>query len=447
MTKNPIKSVNHVSTCKLGINPLDKLPIVMKLPRPLPLYPTYNELKDIELKDYPELDAFLNNAEAPKWRIKHWQWGLAFLEYIGRNKSEHTYSRFRNETERFLTWLFLVKDEPMDNLRKQHILEYVDFCWKPPLAWIGYAAYDRFIPANGIYKVNPKWLPFRLKLPKSQTLGGNKDIKPDRKKYKPSQETLKSLFTSVIAFYKYLINEEVCYGNPAQIARTDCRYFIKDAQVREVHRLTEAQWQYVIETVLELAEDDQVYERSLFVIVTLKTLFLRISELSERKDWSPEMRHFWQDEDSNWWLKIYGKGRKLRDVTVPDQYLKYLKRYRAIRTLPPLPSSFDTAPVVEKIRGQGGMTTRHLTRLVQEVFDKAYDKMRLQSGEDSARKLQEASTHWLRHTGASMEIERGRALKDVSEDLGHASMATTDTIYVQTENKKRAASGKTRNVK
>lgn len=29
-----------------------------------------------------------------------------------------------------------------------------------------------------------------------------------------------------------------------------------------------------------------------------------------------------------------------------------------------------------------------------------------------------------------MEIERGRALKDVSEDLGHASMATTDTIYV-----------------
>ena len=53
---------------------------------------------------------------------------------------------------------------------------------------------------------------------------------------------------------------------------------------------------------------------------------------------------------------------------------------------------------------------------------------------------------WLRHTGASMEIERGRALKDVSEDLGHASMATTDTVYVQTENKKRAESGKNKTV-
>ena len=101
---------------------------------------------------------------------------------------------------------------------------------------------------------------------------------------------------------------------------------------------------------------------------------------------------------------------------------------------------------MEKIRGQGGITTRHLTRLVQEIFDKAYEKMKAKEGEDAARKLQEASTHWLRHTGASMEIERGRALKDLSEDLGHASMATTDTVYVQSENKKRAASGKDRKV-
>ncbi len=45
-----------------------------------------------------------------------------------------------------------------------------------------------------------------------------------------------------------------------------------------------------------------------------------------------------------------------------------------------------------------------------------------------------------------MEVERGRALKDISEDLGHASMATTDTVYVQTENKKRAESGRDRTV-
>jgi hypothetical protein len=44
-----------------------------------------------------------------------------------------------------------------------------------------------------------------------------------------------------------------------------------------------------------------------------------------------------------------------------------------------------------------------------------------------------------------VEIERGRALKDLSEDLGHSNMATTATFYVQSE-KKRAASGKDRKV-
>ena len=67
------------------------------------------------------------------------------------------------------------------------------------------------------------------------------------------------------------------------------------------------------------------------------------------------------------------------------------------------------------------MGARHLFRLVQAVFDSAYNNMQQEKGEDSARKLKQASTHWLRHTGASMEVERGRALKDIAEDLGHAS--------------------------
>lgn len=416
----------------------------MKLPRPIPLYPTNNALKDINLTAYPELEHFLRDDVDQPWRLQHWLWGLEFLKYIGRNKSEHTFNRFRNETERYLTWIFIVKQEPIDGLRKQAILEYADFCWKPPVDWIGLAAYDRFVPNNDCYMVNPKWLPFRLKLPKNQLQAIDN---PDKKKYKPSQETLKSMFTGVVAFYKYLMNEEICYGNPAQIAKSDCRHFITDAQVKEIRRLTEDQWQYVLDIALELTNQDHTYERSLFVIATLKTLFLRISELSERVEWSPEMRHFWQDQDSNWWLKIYGKGRKLRDVSVPTQYLQYLKRYRRYRALPELPSSYENAPIVEKIRGQGGMSARHLTRLVQTIFDKAYDSMRQKAGEEAARKLLEASSHWLRHTGASMEIERGRALKDLSEDLGHASMATTDTVYVQSENKKRAASGKGRKVK
>ena len=412
----------------------------MRAPKPFPLYPTYAELQELKLEHYPDLKAFLDSGQS--WRRQHWQWGSDFLRYIGRNKSEHTFARFRNETERFLLWLFLYKDQPMDGLRKADILEYADFCWKPPVSWIGFATADHFSYQDGFYMANHAWLPFRLRLPKNRPI----DSEPDRKQYRPSQETLSAMFTAVIAFYKYLTNEEICYGNPAQVAKSDCRYFINDVQVTEVRRLTEQQWHYVFKSAESLANKDGIYERAFFVVASLKTLFLRISELSERKEWVPAMNHFWQDEHSNWWLKIYGKGRKLRDVSVPPAFLPYLKRYRAYRGLSPLPSSADNSPLVEKVRGQGGMTARHLIRIVQQVFDEAYHSMKNEKGEDSARKLQEASSHWLRHTGASMEIERGRALKDLSEDLGHASMATTDTVYVQSESRKRAESGKNRKV-
>jgi len=412
----------------------------MKIQDPVPLYPTSAELQTMRLADYPQTKAFIESG--PAWRLQHWQWGLDFLQYIGRNKSEHTFVRFRGEVEKFLLWLFIFHNKPADELRKADILVFADFCWRPPQDWIGLAAADRFVPVSGAYETNPHWRPFRLKMPKKQSANDS-----DKKRYRPSQQTLLGMFTAIIAFYKHLMNEELCYGNPAQLAKTDCRHLIKDAQVKEVRRLTDEQWHYVLQTAEEMADSDSIHERTLFIVATLKTLFLRISELAERADWSPEMGHFWQDYDENWWLKVYGKGRKIRDVTVPSEYFAYLIRYRKSRGLPPFPYPGDNAPLVEKVRGQGGMTARHLTRIVQQVFDLAYEKMKRASGEERARKLREASSHWLRHTGASMEVQRGRALKDLSEDLGHASMATTDTVYVQSENRFRAESGKKRTVK
>jgi site-specific recombinase XerD len=405
-----------------------------------PLYPTYAELCEMSLDEYPSIENFLSSGDESYW-LEHWTWGKAFLEYTGRNKSAHTYDRFRNEIERFLLWSFLEKKKNISELRKTDILDYADFCWQPPVAWIGINNHERFKIENGYFTANEIWRPYKIQAPKSQI---NKDI--DKKKYRPSQQTLTSTFTAIIVFYNYLMGEEYCYGNPAHIAKKDCRHFISDTQVKEVKRLTTVQWQYMLDTAIEMADENALHERNLFIIATLKTLFLRISELSERPAWSPTMGHFWQDDDENWWLKIYGKGRKLRDTTVPVDFIPFLERYRLSRGLSCLPVGGENTVLVEKIRGQGGMSARHLRRLVQETFDQAYLSLKAAQGEKKALKLKEASSHWLRHTGASMEIERGRGLKDLSEDLGHASMATTDTIYVQTENKKRAESGKKRRV-
>jgi len=408
----------------------------MAIPSPKPLFPKLAEFRTFSFEDFPTIEPLLDEP----WKKKTWQWAFEFLNYIGRNKSEHTFGRFRNEVERFLNWVFLVKGIEIDKLRKQDILEYADFCWKPPKAWISTGAYDRFELKNGQFSINKKWRPFRYRVSKAS------ESEADKSKYRPSQESLAAVFTGLIAFYKYLMEEEYLYGNPVQLAKKDCRHFIKDSQVKEVKRLSEEQWEYLIQTCIDLADSDPLFERHLFLIATLKSLFLRISELSERKEWQPVMGHFWEDLDKNWWLKIYGKGRKIRDVTVPTNYLEYLVRYRRYRGQVDLPLSGENSPIIEKLRGTGGLTSRHLSRLVQEVFDEAYKRMSHSEGDDKARKLKEATTHWLRHTGASMEIERGRQMKDLSEDLGHASIATTDTIYVQSEDKKRAESGKRRRV-
>jgi site-specific recombinase XerD len=53
-----------------------------------------------------------------------------------------------------------------------------------------------------------------------------------------------------------------------------------------------------------------------------------------------------------------------------------------------------------------------------------------------ARKLRQASTHWMRHTHATHTLNDGASLQIVRDNLGHASISTT-SIYVATEQRDR----------
>lgn len=407
----------------------------MTIPKAIPLFPSYQELKEFDWKNYPQLIEFFNGH--PDWYRQHWNWAKDYLIYLGRNKSEHTYIRFRSDVEKLLLWCFLVSKKPLIDCRKTDILDYSEFFFKPPQSWIALANVDKFMLTSGYFKINPQWKPFRYISDGANT---------DKKKYRPSQQSIRAMFAAISGFYTYLMENEISLGNPVLLAKKDCKRLVKDAQIKETKRLDQAQWAFLLHTAESMASDDAIYERNLFLIAAMKTMFLRISELAERDDWIPTMNHFWQDDDKNWWLKIFGKGKKIRDISVPDSFLPYLERYRLWRGLPAFPSRQEKQPIVEKIRGVGGMSGRQLARLVHQVLDTTYDIAKSKYGEKHAQIYKDVSPHWLRHTGASMEIERGRALKDVSEDLGHSSMATTDSVYVQSSAKKRAESGKVRNV-
>ncbi len=75
-------------------------------------------------------------------------------------------------------------------------------------------------------------------------------------------------------------------------------------------------------------------------------------------------------------------------------------------------------------------------------MNEACESLKRDSFQVEASELRAATTHWLRHTGASMEVAAGRELSHVQADLGHGSIRTTDELYVDSDNMERASSAK-----
>ncbi len=344
-----------------------------------------------------------------------------FLYVYGR-KSEATFNRFRNELERFCLWAWLINGQSVFELKREDIEAYVDFVVEPRADWCADSVQWRFKDGEGVRQANAKWRPFFAK------------------QAKLSQQTLASMFTALNVFYKFAILEEKTFANFVPVVKKNSPYLVVQSQINIPDTLSDLQWEYVFGVTRDACADNPDLERNLFTLACLKGLYLRISELSERPHWSPVMSHFWQDTDGFWFLRIMGKGNKLRDVTLSEDFIGYLKRYRQYRGLSPLPRVDEPHPLVHKIRGQGGMTVRQLRRLVQQSFDLAKASLLADGFKDEAESLEAATAHWLRHTGATHDAQV-RPLKHLSEDLGHAKIATTDQIYIQTNIKERAKSG------
>ena len=370
----------------------------------------------------------------------------SFLKSYSR-KSEATFRVYRNEVERLLLWAWTIAGKSVIQLKRTDLEGYFDFVHNPPAAWVGSSVQDRFKIIGGESRQNKNWRPFAGKLAKEdrkQAMVEGTDIKVSQDGHTLSHEAMKICYSAVSAYYDYLTDEGYAFGNPIPAIRKQSPYLIKGATQKNIKRLSDLQWDFVLECAEQAADKDPLHERTLFVIATLKTLYLRVSELSDRSNWQPVWKHYWQDSDGNNWLKVLGKGNKLRDVSVPSALSPYIDRYQRYRSS--LNASFGINSVmVAKNRGSGGMTSRQLRRIVQQGFDLAYDKMVAEGFGGEAKALREATTHWLRHTGASQDIAT-RPLKHMSDDLGHASMGTTDQIYIQSDMKERAKSGKDRDV-
>lgn len=356
------------------------------------------------------------------------------------NGSISTVTAYRRELERLLQWSWRIQQRSILTLNRENIEDYIRFSINPPTAWIGRKNVARFRNRDGERMPNTDWRPFVTSAKSVQKNAG-------KAQYTPSQASIRLTFAVLSSFYDYLCQETIVPVNPVALIRQKSKFLRKDHDTAPVRRISNLQWDYVIETAEKMAEQAPVqHERTLFIMNCLLGMYLRISELVADQRSTPVMSDFRKDQDGRWWFHVTGKGNKNRTVTVSDQMLQALKRYRHFLTLSPLPTIDEQTPLVSKLKGSGPVTsTRQIRTVVQNCFDGSYERMKKHGLAADAQELRTATVHWLRHTGISEDV-KVRPREHVRDDAGHASMVTTDR-YIESDRRERHQSGKNKLLK
>ena len=353
--------------------------------------------------------------------------------------SQGTFNSYRREIERLLQWCGIIAKKSLPELKQADIEDFIRFCQRPPLSWIGIKKAPRFKEKDGQRIANPEWRPFVAAVTKSAHRRG---ISPDIKQFALSYGTIKEIFAILSSFFNYLLQGEYVHVNPVALIRQKSKFIRRHQGPMKIRRLSELQWQYVIETAKTMAESSPlVHERTLFIMSILYSMYLRISELTATVRWVPSMNHFHRDNDGNWWFMTVGKGNKSRQIAVSDNMLASLKRWRSFLKLTLLPSPADHSPLLPKTRGKGPITsTNYIRKIVQSCFDKAIWQLQQDHFNEEAESLVEATVHWLRHTGISEDVKH-RPREHVRDDAGHSSSAITDR-YIDVELRERHRTAK-----
>jgi len=371
---------------------------------------------------------------------------INFLNIYSGNNA--TFESYRRDLEKLLQWSWVISKKSILELSREDIEAYIQFCMKPPKEWIGKKRVARYINEQGERIPNPEWRPFIVKVNKSDFKKGKK---PRVSSYQMSQSSIRALFAVLGSFYDHLLLEEKIQRNPITLIRQKSRYLQRQQQQSQIIRLTDNQWQACLKTAEKMADQNpKTHARTLFIIIAMYLMYLRISEFASSKRWTPMMNHFYRDSEKQWWFKVLGKGNKLRTVAVSDAMLAALSHYRENLGLSPLPSPSDNSPLIAKRKGKGPVeSTRQIRRLIQSCFDKAVFELREKKLNDEADALETATVHWLRHTGISDDVnKRGRSIMHVRDDAGHASIVTTEGYSdVELKDRHRSAKNKTLDVK
>lgn len=309
--------------------------------------------------------------------------------------SPNTFTSYKQAAERFLMWC-RQNELNLSQISREDILGYQAFLENPTPHdfWCG--------PAKPRHDEN--WKPFVKGL-------GNSSIRLN----------LQILTT----MYDYMLQSGYLTLNPFKLVKRKSARLTVNKGIERY--LTHKEWGYVLDYINKMPQNQTIeiraYHRIKWIFSLLYLSGCRRSEIVNAK-----MSDFVRKND-HWWLKVIGKGNKYGEIPVTDDLLMALTEYRKSIGLPDYPSFKEqNIPLLNNLQVSADkyipITASMLYKIIKNtcaeiaVFVKTYDPA-------AAFVIEQVSTHWLRHTSATHQVDAGIDIRVVKENLRHSMLETT----------------------
>lgn len=313
--------------------------------------------------------------------------------------SPETLRSYAKEIERLLLWCIYHAKVNISSLRRNHLSSYQDFLKNPTPKKIWCGPSTARLKKNAEF--NPEWRPF------ANGLGAN---------------SIKKAIKILDSFFNYLVQTNYLSGNPLAVDRrrkkrnqAKPRIVDRYLELDEIHATLDALNTYPTK------DEAQIFQmiRARYIILLLFYSGLRIAEAANHT-----MGNFMQRE-GNWFLRIIGKGKKLREIPVPDELLQALAAFRLKVGLPfSQPKFREKTPLISMQNLQQPISSRRIDQILKWAFNLGANKFEPDHPQ-KASKLRQASAHWLRHSYVTYLLESGAPLKVAQENAGHSDIGTT----------------------
>jgi site-specific recombinase XerD len=331
----------------------------------------------------------------------------AVQAWLSLHESASTLRAYRKEAERIILWAVLERGRALSSLTVEDAVAYRAFLRRPSPAsrWVG--------PPKP--RTSPEWRPF----------GG------------PLSSRSVSYAVSVIgALYRWLMEQGYLLANP--FSGIKVRGAPDKRIVDTSHVFTQGEWA-IVRTIADGLEwsygwQEAAAHRLRFILDFAYSTGLRAAELV-----GVTLRAITTDSHDDHWLEFVGKGSKAGKVALPPLARSALDRYLVQRGLPTTRTQWElNMPLIGGLAksSESGITTTRLLNIIKRFFVTAATQVKADSPA-LAEKLEQATTHWMRHTHATHALAMGAELITVRDNLRHSSVSTTST-YLHADDARRS---------